>query len=105
MIVLVIFQHQKGVIILGIPKLVIPIGEKKKSDRYTKIIRYPQTHKQAERDGVWQAPRRADKSGFKVMMRPTHGCIVLLKGADLPCVGGYGAGIEEQGGEGNHYLS
>lgn len=38
-------------------------------------------------------------------MRPTHGCIVLLKGADLPCVGGYGAGIEEQGGEGNHYLS
>lgn len=31
LIVLVIFQHQKGVIILGIPKLVIPIGEKKKN--------------------------------------------------------------------------
>lgn len=90
LIVLVIFQHQKGVIILGIPKLVIPIGKKKKSDGYTKFIRYPQTDKQAERDGVWQPPRRADKSGFKVMMRPTHECIVLLKGADLPCVGGYG---------------
>lgn len=36
------------------------------------------------------------------MMRPTHGCIVLLKGADLPCVGAYEAGSEQQG-EGNHY--
>lgn len=36
------------------------------------------------------------------MMRPTHGCIVLLKGADLPCVGVYDAAIEELG-EGNRY--
>lgn len=62
-------------------------------DRYTKIITYPHN---TRRDRVWLALRGLIRGWAWVMMRPTHGCIVLLKGAALPCVGGYEAGIEEQ---------
>ena len=101
----IICQHQKGLNHSG-------SGERmsgrwcslEKNWRKTqKINRYQHTHKHRERErrGL-VGPLRADKSGLGRWWGPLMDCIVLLKGADLPCVGGYEAGIEEQG-EGNHY--
>lgn len=104
----VILQLQKGVnVILGVGgqgshSCSAASHWRNLTDTQRLLDRHTHTRRRRERgsDGVWQAPPRADKSGFRVMMRPTHGCIVPLRGADLP---GRPAGWRRA--EANHYLS